>query len=134
MSGWITDKVKAAWNVIKSEFSGVETAAGTELTALEAEYLPAFHAFSQTSLSTLTTQGLTILKEETATIAQVFLSGGNVSVAIAASVPKVLAEVKTDVQADIAAAKNAVYTAVGLKLAALAAPTPATTAAASQAA
>lgn len=114
---YITDKIKAAWNAIKSEFTGVEVAAEAELSALEAEYLPAFHAFINTEIVQLKDQGIAILKEELATIGETFVSGGDVGAAIAASVPKVLAEVKTDVTADIAAAKNAVYTAIGLKLA-----------------
>lgn len=117
MSGWITDHIKSAWNSIKTAISGKVTEAEAELSAAEAEYLPAFHAFVTTEVTLLEGQAATVLKEEVATIGSALRTGGDVAAAIAASVPKVLAEVKSDVVADIAAAKNAIYTAIGLKLA-----------------
>lgn len=123
MSGFITDEITSAWNTIKSAFSGIKTAAETELSVLETQYLPRFHAFLQQMEGTVTQQGIQILEQEGAVIGTAFITGGNIGEAIASTVPQVMAEVRADSATDLAttqaAARNAAYTGLGLILAAL---------------
>lgn len=126
MSGFLTDKAVALWNGLKSIFSGVESKAEDKLHDIEADFLPKFHALTQTSISTLKGQAYDILKDELATVSTAFVSGGDVAAAISASVPKVLAEVALDVTTDLVAAKNAIYTLIGLELASLTSKSEAT--------
>ncbi len=127
---WITDEAKVAWAKVKSAFSSTEVQVETALTATEQKYLPAFTTWAHTLESTLEGQGLTILEQGLTDIGEVVLTGGNPGSAIAALVPQVVAQVKTDLNQDKAtveaAARNAAYTAIGLAIAAL--PTSAQTA------
>ncbi len=128
----IFDKAKALWTKLKTAIEGDAVKVEDTLTATEQKYLPAFEAYCEKLESTVSTQGLTILEQGLEDLGTVFLSGGNITAAIATLVPQVIAQVKTDAATDAdsvkADAKNAVYTAIGLALAAL--PTAAKTASA----
>jgi hypothetical protein len=117
MSGWVTDEAKALWNGLKGVISGAFSAAKSDFSAAEAKFLPAFHAFITAEITVLEGQAMTVLEDGLATLTSTFLENGDVGAAIAALVPKVMAEVTSDIATDIAAAKNAIYTAIGLTLA-----------------
>lgn len=119
MTGYLTEKVTAAWNAIKSALGSAETTAEQELTQIESDMLPKFHTLIQTAISTLGAQGYALLKTELVVISTAFLNGSDVGAAIAASVPNVLATLTADAVQDLAAAKNAIYTLIGLEIAGL---------------
>lgn len=123
----ILDDAKTLWTKFTGLFNSTvkadAQAVGAALTATEQKYLPAFEAYCAKLESTLSTQGITILEQGLQDLGTVFLSGGNVTAAIAALVPQVVAQAKTDLAADAAVvqadARNAAYTAIGLAIAAL---------------
>src|SRR5271156_6009127 len=88
------------WTRLKTAIEGDATTLEATLTATEQKYLPAFEAFCKTVETTLEGQGITILEQGLQDIGTVVLAGGSPGTAIAALVPQVVAQVKTDAAAD----------------------------------
>lgn len=110
------------WTRIKTAIEGEATTVEATVTATEQKYAPAFGAWCTQMETVLKGQALTILEDGITAILATLAAGGNVGAGIAALVPQVVAQVKTDATTDVAnveqTALNAAHTAIGLAIAA----------------
>jgi hypothetical protein len=109
------------WTRLKNAIEGEATTIDATLTATEQKYAPAFGAWAKQMETVIKGEALTILEQGIEDILTVVATGGNVGLAISALVPKVVAQVKADIGANVVTAEqdalNAAHMAIGLAIA-----------------
>lgn len=112
---WLEAELTKAKALVETDVSVVET----EFSTLYAKLEPGLRALVSKILSTIGTQGVTIIEQGVSDLVTVIESGGNIGAAVTALIPQVTAQVSTDLKQD---ASTAAHGAAELLIAALPVP------------